>query len=273
DKETPEPAAEEGSDPEEAPPPPEDNAEAPETATEPGGGETDTDAPPPASDTADAPPPPEEEGGEAVNEETPEPTAAPEDDGAPDTEASEEPTPEPVNEDGDDAAEAPPPPEEESVPEPVNEDGAEDAPAAAETADPDEDPGANGPAEDPEKLHAFGNKEAPRPVRLDRDLGVDSPDAVVGPYEPTAPTDKARGASTYIDPERAPVTGQYHVLPPGYEMPEGLGVHADGEDVGGPEPWGHRTIYPTRAMTAGEFSDKVASLPWEHAGNKRKPKK
>jgi hypothetical protein len=76
------------------------------------------------------------------------------------------------------------------------------------------------------------------------------------------------GASTYIDPKQAPVTGQYHVLPSGTELPDGLAIHADGQDVGGSAPVGHGTIYPTKPMTVSEFGDKFNSLPWEWAGKK-----
>ncbi|GHH06470.1 hypothetical protein [Streptomyces rubradiris] len=133
--------------------------------------------------------------------------------------------------------------------------------------------GAGPGADAPERLHAFGNKEAPRPVRLDRDLEVEDADDIVGPFAPESPTDHVLGASTFIDPERAPATGQYHVLPQDAVLPPGLGLHADGEDMGGNAPWGHRTIYPAEQMSAGDFRDRVAALDWQWAGNKRKSKK
>lgn len=129
---------------------------------------------------------------------------------------------------------------------------------------------------DPEQLHAFGNKERPRPPRLERDLKVESWDEVVGPFAPTAPTDEVLGASTYIDPFHPDVrlAGQYHRLPPDYRPPEGSGlaIHADGRDVDDESlhGWGHRTIYPTEPMTAAEFAQRVVDLPWEHVGKKER---
>ncbi|MGW2952761.1 hypothetical protein ACWC96_21760, partial [Streptomyces eurythermus] len=121
-----------------------------------------------------------------------------------------------------------------------------------------------------EPLHAFGNKEAPKPVRLERDLHVESASEIVGPFAPQSPTDDTLGKSTFVYPELAPISGQFHVLAPDAVLPPGLGIHADGEDVGGSKEWGHRTIYPTVAMTAGEFSTLVAELDWVWAGNKKK---
>ncbi|WP_406458104.1 hypothetical protein OG782_35250 [Streptomyces sp. NBC_00876] len=123
-----------------------------------------------------------------------------------------------------------------------------------------------------DELYAFGNKTSPRPVRLERDLHVESEDQTIGPFAPNTPSDKVLGASTFIDHERAPLSGKYLALPPNYQLSEGLGLHADGEDVGGPEPWGHRTIYPTQAMSAGTFRQKVAQLDWEYRGDKPKGK-
>lgn len=128
-------------------------------------------------------------------------------------------------------------------------------------------------ADEAEQLYAFGNKEAPRPVRLERDLELKDLNDIVGPFAPEHPTDLVLGASTFIDPQRAPITGKYHVLRPDAEIPPGLGVHADGEDVGGNAPWGHRTIYPTERMTAGRFIELVAGLDWEFVGDKPKGNK
>lgn len=128
-----------------------------------------------------------------------------------------------------------------------------------------------------ERLHAFGNKDRPRPPRLEGDLEAESWDSVVGPYSPTDPTDEdVHGVSTFTDPYHSDVklNGKFHRLPPDYQPPEesGLAIHADGRDVdvNAPQPWGHRLIYPTIAMTAAEFAQRVADLPWEYAGNKKK---
>ena len=39
------------------------------------------------------------------------------------------------------------------------------------------------------------------------------------------------GASTVKDVNKAPLTGDYHLLPGGTKLPNGLGVVADGKDV------------------------------------------
>ncbi|MEV4315309.1 hypothetical protein [Actinocrispum sp. NPDC049592] len=145
-----------------------------------------------------------------------------------------------------------------------------DTDAEPETAEGDVPAAAANGDETREDLHAFGNKSQPKEVRLDRDLQVDSPDAIVGPYEPTSPTDEVKGKSTFTDPNKAPLSGHYHVLSADAELPEGLGIHADGEDVGGHRPDGHRTIYPTVAMTAAAFGALVADLPWEYVDSKPK---
>jgi hypothetical protein len=51
-------------------------------------------------------------------------------------------------------------------------------------------------------------------------------------------------------------------------MPEGLGIIADGADVGGPHAAGHHTIYPTREMPYEEFAQKFSALPWKYGGKK-----
>jgi hypothetical protein len=113
----------------------------------------------------------------------------------------------------------------------------------------------------PTDLHAFGNRTMPRPPRPGTDLHV-SPEGTVGLTDP--PT----GASTFGDPAQAPLTGHYHQIPGGTEMPEGLRVLADGSDVGGPHPPTHHTIVPSRDMPMEEFTDKFNNLPWEYAGKK-----
>jgi hypothetical protein len=107
---------------------------------------------------------------------------------------------------------------------------------------------------------------APRAPRPAQDFGVSSPGDTVGPYSPSSPTDVAHGASTFTDPKLAGLTGQYHVLPVGTQLPDGLGAFADGADVGGPMPAGHWTIFPTAPMTVSEFGDLFLSLPWQWAG-------
>jgi RHS repeat-associated protein len=129
------------------------------------------------------------------------------------------------------------------------------------------DPRANvvddGPARTPADLHAFGNREMPRPPRPGQDFGVDDAGQVI-PESPPLP----RGASTFGDPHQSGLTGQYHRLPEGTELPPGLNVVADGSDVipNSPHPPTHHTIYPTESMSPEAFSQAFSDLPWEHAG-------
>ena len=58
-------------------------------------------------------------------------------------------------------------------------------------------------------------------------------------------------------------SGWAHRLPAGSELPEGVRVHADGEDVGGYAVREYRTIHPTREMTLDEFRRKLESLDWQ----------
>lgn len=106
--------------------------------------------------------------------------------------------------------------------------------------------------------------------RLYKDLGVDSPSAIVGPFAPTSAADEISGQSTFIDPDHAPLSGHFHVLRTDAELPPGLGIHADGADVGGRQSWGHRLIYPTEAMTAARFCELVEGLDWTWQGFKNK---
>lgn len=124
-----------------------------------------------------------------------------------------------------------------------------------------------------EDLYAFGNKERIKSVRLERDLGVDSPDSIVGPFAPTSSADQVLGKSTFMDPAHAPLSGHFHVLRADAELPPGLGIHADGEDAGGKQAWGHRLIYPTKAMTAAQFRELIDGLDWTWQGfkNKKEP--
>jgi len=137
-------------------------------------------------------------------------------------------------------------------------------------------------------LFAFGGKKpvfdeegnlieggAPRPPRLDRDLKVGGPDDPVGPFDPQAATDEVHGGSTFIsvqDGQNIGMDGQVFRLPEGTELPPGYGVHADGADVGGGQPSGHRTIYPTQQMPAGDFQSGYGSTDfgWEWYGTVNK---
>jgi hypothetical protein len=119
------------------------------------------------------------------------------------------------------------------------------------------------PARAPTDLHAFGNLQGPRPPRAGVDFDVDDAGRVIAQGGALP-----RGASTFGDPHQSGLTGQYHRIPEGTEMPRGLGVKADGSDVipDSPHPPTHHTIHPTESTTPEEFTQKFKSLPWEHAG-------
>jgi len=122
-------------------------------------------------------------------------------------------------------------------------------------------------------LFAFGGKKEegfPRPPR-DSDLHVSSPDEPVGPFSPQAATDEIPGASTYTSVQAGQnrnLSGQVFRLPEGTDLPPGYGVHADGSDVGGLAPDGHRTIYPTQRMPASDFQRQYGSkdFGWQWHG-------
>jgi hypothetical protein len=126
-------------------------------------------------------------------------------------------------------------------------------------------------------LFAFGGKRDdgfPRPPR-DSDLHVSSPDEPVGPYSPHAPTDEVPGASTYTSVQAGQdqgLSGQVFRLPEGTDLPPGYGVHADGADVGGTAPPGHRTIYPSQRMPVSDFQQGYGSpdFGWEWHGTVNK---
>ena len=119
-------------------------------------------------------------------------------------------------------------------------------------------------------LYAFGNKAGPREPRIEgHNLKPgQTPDLVPNEKGLVGPTKPPTGASTFGDPQQAPLGGHYHKLPAGTELPKGVGVSADGAEVGGAQPATHHTIYPTTEMTPAEFVQKHGSLPWEYAGKK-----
>lgn len=116
-----------------------------------------------------------------------------------------------------------------------------------------------------EDLFAFGGSPSgsypfPRGPRAGIDIGVSN--GVVSRQKPPGP----QGASTYIDPTRASLTGHYYRLPGGTPLPKGFDVFADGADVGGTMPRGHRTVYPTVDMTFDEFVSGFRQLGWQYGG-------
>lgn len=77
----------------------------------------------------------------------------------------------------------------------------------------------------PTDLYAFGNIAGPRPPRImgyNRQPGQDA-DLILDHNGMVGPTNPPRGASTFADPNKAPVRGHYHRLPAGTRLPRELG--------------------------------------------------
>lgn len=117
----------------------------------------------------------------------------------------------------------------------------------------------------PEDLNAFGNSTQPRNARAVQDFGVESGNDIIGNSQT-----EVKGASTFANVNKAPLTGKYYTLPAGTRLPDGLGVVADGIEVnpssGHTET--HYTICPTKPMTVDEFNKLYQSLPWKYGGKK-----
>ncbi len=118
-----------------------------------------------------------------------------------------------------------------------------------------------------QNLFAFGSKTAPRVPRIGVDVFPDTA-GIISSQTPPLPN----GVSTFTDISQAPLTGHYHVLPTGTQLPDGLSLVADGSDVipNSPHPPTHHTIYPTKNMTLEEFTGLFNSLPWQYGGKKLK---
>ncbi|WP_198388641.1 RHS repeat domain-containing protein, partial [Burkholderia ubonensis] len=118
-------------------------------------------------------------------------------------------------------------------------------------------------------LYAFGNASGPRDPRIagvNRPLG-ESGDLTANAEGMVGPTIKD-GASTFGDPNMAPVSGVYYKIPTGTELPDGIDVVADGKEVGGKHAETHHTICPKKKMKGTTFIEKFKSLPWIRAGKK-----
>nr|WP_233978803.1 RHS repeat-associated core domain-containing protein [Pectobacterium versatile] len=120
---------------------------------------------------------------------------------------------------------------------------------------------------DPLGLHghcAFGNKSKPRAPRPGKDIDVDANGMVKSQADELLP----QGASTTLDPNKSPLSGHYHTIPKGSELPDGLSIKVDGKDVipGSPHAAGHATIYPTRDMLMTEFQNLFDSINWQYGG-------
>jgi hypothetical protein len=122
-----------------------------------------------------------------------------------------------------------------------------------------------GPGTTPTDLYAFGNRTQPRPPRLGDDYDV-GPDGKVVPQRGRWP----KGASTFANPDQAPLSGPYHRLPAETKLPDGLRVIPDHKGVGGVQPPTHHSIYPYKPMSPEEFVEKWLGLPWVEGGRKKR---
>ena len=86
------------------------------------------------------------------------------------------------------------------------------------------------------------------------------PDSGVWPQGKSATTDLDSG-----------LTGQVHKVGDA-DLPKGLGMVADGADVGGPHKAGHHTIFPTEDMSFDEFNNKLQQIETTHVGKVDKKK-
>jgi RHS repeat-associated protein len=136
-------------------------------------------------------------------------------------------------------------------------------------------------------LYAFGNNQkeinangvlytGPREPRIggynrpagdaDNDLELDP----TGMLEPNSPQPWPRGASTWDFPTSASLTGAFWATRTDFvNSTDGVAIKVDGSEVGGPQPAGHRTVYPSVAMTPQEFVAKWFGLGWVKAGTKK----
>ncbi|WP_279323392.1 DUF4157 domain-containing protein [Actinomycetospora cinnamomea] len=113
-----------------------------------------------------------------------------------------------------------------------------------------------------DEVYAFGNTTKPAEVRTPKDIRTDA-DGYVASQEPFVPTLSVEGKSTFAKPWETRLTGWYYGVPKAVvPATDGLGIVADGLDVGGTHLPTHHTIYPRVRMLFTAFRDKVAGLPW-----------
>ena len=110
----------------------------------------------------------------------------------------------------------------------------------------------------------FGSRNEPKPVREGKDIKVEE-DGIVKSQKNK---EKKTGKSAFSFPlENAPLTGHYHTIKAGTELPNGLEIINDGEPFG-EHSKGHYTIYPTEDMLFEEFQKRVSSIETEYGGKK-----
>src|SRR5262245_36538092 len=89
-------------------------------------------------------------------------------------------------------------------------------------------------------LFVFGNRNGPRAPRIGLDV-VASDDGIIPPDSSPVP----QGASAFADPRCSGLSGHFHRLPAGTELPVGWQITADGCDVlpESPLPETHHTLH------------------------------
>ncbi|MFC4110967.1 polymorphic toxin-type HINT domain-containing protein [Nonomuraea zeae] len=114
-------------------------------------------------------------------------------------------------------------------------------------------------------LHTVGG---PR-VRPGKDIDVDADGFVNSPTSAQLEALDVQGLSTFNTAENANRSGlRGQLRTPTGPLPDGLGVIADGSDVGGPRAVGHHTFYPTRRMPFDEYTGLITGMNWVNVGVK-----
>lgn len=115
----------------------------------------------------------------------------------------------------------------------------------------------------PTDLYRARNRSGVGPPRVGADVFPDA-NGTVGPEQPPLP----RGPSLFADLSQMGVRGHWYTLPGGTELPEELGVTADGVDVNpsSPNPPSHHTVYPTVRLAVDRFTELFLGLPWHYGG-------
>ena len=111
-------------------------------------------------------------------------------------------------------------------------------------------------------IYAFQSRKTPgkpggaRPI----DFKVKDSSSAIPKYPTDPKSGKLMGASTCIDPENAPLSGDYFKIPKGTVLPDGMGWHQDSAN--------HGVLFPTEDTTVDSFNDLYYSLPWRYVKTK-----
>jgi hypothetical protein len=109
----------------------------------------------------------------------------------------------------------------------------------------------------------FGNRNGPRAPRIGLDV-VPNEEGIILPDSSPLP----QGALAFGDPRRSGLSGHFHRLPAGIELPPGWQITADGCDVLPESSLSetHHTIHVVIPMPAEEFVFLFLNLPWQYGG-------